>query len=113
MSNKQIIQELKGLVNLYIALRNATTSADLFKTAHKNNQFSAQDLQQGVAANGRELEKGLLLFKNNFAAGSKQQETVQAMANSVQSYQRYAINHIPTGKPTSSPTLPSSMQLTR
>ena len=114
MSNKQIIQELKGLVNLYIAFENANRALNMLKTEHKNNPLSAQDLQQRSAAIWRELENALNGIKNNFADGSEQQQKVQFMNNSGNSHLRHTAKKIfAPEKSTQSPTSPnSSMRLT-
>lgn len=109
MADKQLVQELKATANMYVALGNADRELAMLRIEHKNNPLLPQDLQQRVAAIGRKLEGNLELNKAVFIEGSEQQRLTQAMVNSIQSFQRYAVSKIPTDKSTtSSPTLTSS-----
>ena len=103
MSTNQLVQELKAVTNIHIAFSNAERELAILKTEHKNTPLSPQHLQQRVAAIGRKLEEGVDTHKTNFIDGSEQQHLAQAMINSVQSFQRYAVSKIPTDKANAEP----------
>lgn len=98
MNTHPLVQKLKVITNLYVAISNADRELALLKSEHKITSLSAHHLQQRVASIGRNLEAGLKKNNTNFADHSEQQHLSQAMINSVQSFQRYAVSKIPPDK---------------
>lgn len=109
MSTHPFIQKLKAITNLYIAISDADRELVLLKTEHKSTPLAAHHLQQRVASIGRKLETGLESHKTHFTDDPKQQHLSQAMIYSIQSFQRYAVNKIPTDKPTTTTPSDASM----